>query len=408
MLNDNETDIVNYAFERAVLSSLIFEPNHLTASAKKLTSEHFYSINHQDIFEAIKKLLLEEKPIDEEFIAKELRKAGRLDERVLLEILSTNPIANIKPYIDELSLCKDRRSLLALSLEIKKASDSIDPIHTAKELILNLENSFNLDYRVPSPTNHEDIEERDAEFILKEWMPIPKDTVSLITAPGGSGKTWLVLQIAARFCMEDRSKRVFLWLSEDPKSLSKSRLNKILEKILEVSGKDLHIDISDDPTPFLLNEYNKKIGVDPIWHDLKSIFNNYDLIILDPLIAFFGADENNNGHARYFMQLFTAYASKNSKTILFIHHSTKGTTGSRGAGAFVDAVRSVYEIDYVKDKEGRVNELKSHMRVIKLTKDNYAAKKLLKVAAIERQLFPQSIKTVEEDKIILSTMPSDF
>ncbi|MDQ7021661.1 MAG: hypothetical protein Q9M91_07655 [Candidatus Dojkabacteria bacterium] len=103
-------------------------------------------------------------------------------------------------------------------------------------------------------------------------------------------------------------------------------------------------------------------------------------------MAFYGTDENNNSSARRFMQLFTDWANKENKTIIFIHHSTKNTTQSRGASAFVDAVRTVYELDKVRDKEGNVKE--SNKRVVKLTKDNYGISNILESFSVLRELFP--------------------
>jgi replicative DNA helicase len=388
-----DENIAALSVERGVLAAFIFEPKYFHEVSKRIHRDYFYLDAHKNIFETIKSLAESDMPIDEIFIQQELKKVGRFDERVLVEILTSNPVMN-EAYLDVLSKWKDRRTLDNLSIQFKKAAASEDPVGAAKILIADLEASVSIDKRLPHPINHENINEKDAEFILNDWLPIPKNTVSLVTAPGGSGKSWIVLQIAARFCLSNNGSRAFLWLSEDPLSLSKSRLNKILTDIVKVAGNSLKIDLADDPTPFILQEQTRKIGIDPIWHDLKKMFENYDLIILDPLIAFFGADENNNAHARYFMQLFTDFASKYNKTIIFIHHSTKGTTGARGAGAFVDAVRCVYEVDRIKTKDGSLDESKSHMRNLKLSKDNYGAGKLLGGSEVQRQIFPETKKEI--------------
>lgn len=383
-----DVEIYNLAFERSVLSSFIFDPFNFESNSKELSAEHFYLSAHQDIYNAMINLSTSDKPIDEEFLRSELNRVGRFDERAMVEILTANPISNIAPYLQELSKYKDRRTLLGLSTQFKKAAETEDPISAAKELIVALEEGMSIDRRLPKPTHHDEITEKEVEFILREWLPIPKNTVSLLTAPGGSGKTWAVLQIAARYSISNKSSKTFLWLSEDPKSLSKSRLNKILTGILETSVTNINIDIADDATPHLLNIIGNKVTTDPIWHDLKKVFEPYDLIILDPLIAFFGGDENNNGHARFFMQLFTEFAGKTGKTIIFIHHSTKGTAGSRGAGAIVDAARLHYEIDRIRNKDKEIDDTKSHMRLIRIAKDNYNASAILKTNEVERQIFP--------------------
>ena len=387
-----DENIANLNIERGILAAFVFDPEYFFKVSKNISKDHFFLASHKNIFEAMIFLANSDKPIDEIFIAQELNRAGLFDEKALVEVLTSNLLMN-ESYLEELSKYKDRRVLENLSIQFKKAAAGDNPVAAAKLLISELESTVSIDKRLPKPINHESVVEKDAEFILADWLPIPKNTVSLITAPGGSGKSFVVLQIAARFCLSNNGSRAFLWLSEDPLSLSKSRLNKILTDIVKTSGSGLKIDLADDPTPFILQEQNRRLGIDQIWYDLKKMFENYDLIILDPLIAFFGADENNNAHARYFMQLFTDFASKYNKTIIFIHHSTKGTTGARGAGAFVDAVRCVYEVDRIKSKDGIVNESKSHMRLLKLSKDNYGAGKLLGGSEVQRQIFPEFKKS---------------
>lgn len=384
----NNLESYNLAIERSVLSSFIFDPKGLIDLADKIDSDYFFLESHKDIFNCMLKLLQEDSPIHEDFLKKELSKNGKFNEKTLIEILAANPISLLDPYIEELSKLKENRSLINFTFKLQRASFGENPIEEAKLLIADFEKKISYDKRLPKPKHYSEIVEKEAEFILSEWMPIPKNTVSLITAPGGTGKSWLALQIAARFCMMDKNSSAFLWLSEDPLSLSKSRLATILTKVLDASREHLKIDLADDPTPFLLTESNRQIKIASIWIDLKKMFEKYDLIILDPLIAFFGGDENNNGHARFFMQLFTEYAGKYNKTILFIHHSTKGTTGSRGAGAFVDAVRSAYELDFPKNKDGSLDESKLHQRVLRLTKDNYNAVRFLGSNEVLRDIFP--------------------
>jgi replicative DNA helicase len=119
----------------------------------------------------------------------------------------------------------------------------------------------------------------------------------------------------------------------------------------------------------------------------------YDVIILDPLIAMFGADENNNAHARRFINLFTRWATKENKTIIFIHHGTKNSSQSRGASAFVDAVRLVYKVEHIKNDKGELQE--DDKRWIILDKDNNGAKKYLGSSKVKRQIFPKKKSAIE-------------
>ena len=413
----------NLSYERSVLSSFLFQPTLFSEYSKQLSNEHFYLPGHHYIFSAMVELSVAGKPIDEEFIYQKLKSIGKFEEDVMLGIMSANPIANIEPYIDALNKLKDLRSYMSLSINIKQAVLEGD-LSEIKKLIVSQNDDITADKRLPIMLAIEEISRTEAEFILKDWIPIPKNTVSFITAPGGSGKSWIVLQLAARYCIDNLSNKVFLWLSEDPAGLSAYRFDTIMHEVLNVTQKfGNRLQISNSPTPTLIiEEKNRKLLVDPIWHELQRLFNQFDLIILDPLIAFFGGDENNNGHARFFMQLFTNYASENNKTIIFIHHSSKGTTGARGASAFIDAVRSVYEIDYIKSKvdtnsDGKQKNIdkadatKEHQRIVRLTKDNYGAGQFWKKNEMIIDVFAKKSNFVEKnnnESISLTSMPNDF
>lgn len=110
--------------------------------------------------------------------------------------------------------------------------------------------------------------------------------------------------------------------------------------------------------------------------------------------------ENNNAHAKKFINLFSRWATIENKTIIFIHHGTKNAAQSRGASAFVDAVRLVYQIELIKnDSEEQIED---HMRLITLAKDNNGAKKYLGDFKVKRQVFPENKKvglSIEYTKI---------
>ncbi len=117
-----QDNLYNLAFERSILSSIIFEPSQFDDLSVILTKEDFYLPAHQDIFAAMLTLLQKDQPIDEEFIKKELIRAKKFDEQVLLEILSANPISNTKAYVDEIKDKSLKRHLLTLTTEIKRVT----------------------------------------------------------------------------------------------------------------------------------------------------------------------------------------------------------------------------------------------------------------------------------------------
>lgn len=117
-----EESLYNLAFERSVLSSIIFEPSQFDELESKLNAKDFYLPAHQDIFVAMKTLVANDFPIDEEFIKKELSIKKKFDEGVLLEILSSNPISNTVAYVQEIRDKALKRHLLTLTTEIKRVT----------------------------------------------------------------------------------------------------------------------------------------------------------------------------------------------------------------------------------------------------------------------------------------------
>jgi len=117
-----EESLYNLAFERSVLSSVIFEPSQFDELELKLKAKDFYLPAHQDIFIAMKTLVANDVPIDEEFIKKELSIKKKFDEGALLEILSSNPISNTVAYVQEIRDKALKRHLLTLTTEIKRVT----------------------------------------------------------------------------------------------------------------------------------------------------------------------------------------------------------------------------------------------------------------------------------------------
>ena len=117
-----QENLYNLAFERSILSSIVFEPSQFDELGTQLRKDDFYLPAHQDIFSVMTLLLQKDQPIDEEFIKKELIKMKKFDESVMLEILSANPISNTKAYVDEIRDKSLKRNLLTLTTEIKRVT----------------------------------------------------------------------------------------------------------------------------------------------------------------------------------------------------------------------------------------------------------------------------------------------
>lgn len=391
----------NLNIERALLSAIIFDPAHegVQALYSQVSSDDFYLPFHQHLFSACYQLRAEGKPVDEEFTRARLTKQGHFDEIAMLDLLSVNPISNYTAYISELKEKSQIRKLAMLSTEINRqlVEDSAPPLEVIDGLLKRIESiaaggSLNI-----SKKSIFDTVAKEPEFICKGWMPIPTGTITMFAAPGGTGKTWLVLQLAYRAALE--GKKVFLWLSEDPEGIVRSRFDAMLDKIIDVYGdidRDLIHVTTDDPM-LLLEGRGMTVNMSSKFYALKRELREYDLIVLDPLLAFYGGDENDNSQARVFMQPFLNWVRGTDRSIVFLHHSKKGDSNgaskARGAGAIVDAVRCVYDMEKItirKDGKDVQDPMKPEMRRFVLTKDNYGASRFTGGYVFERQITPMN------------------
>lgn len=210
----------------------------------------------------------------------------------------------------------------------------------------------------------------EVEWITPGWIPIPRRAVTLITAKGGTGKSFVTLQIMLRFLAGNKDKKAFGWFSEDPIGLTKIRADSIcrMANIDEEAMNRLTIVGSEQDVHHLYNSD----GLTSEFMQVKRILKHHDLIVLDPLIGFYGEDENNNSHARSFMNGLNAWVNKENKAIIVIHHSKKGdeAQSARGAGAFADAARLSYSL--TKEK-GSKDALEDNL-FVNVFKDNYGAR----------------------------------
>jgi len=218
---------------------------------------------------------------------------------------------------------------------------------------------------MPTATNLNKIEPRKPEFYLENFLPIPKSSITMLSAQGGTGKSFLAIQIAIKAVLEKSDRKVLLWLSEDPSGLTKHRAQEIARKILNLNQDEIkeifeNIFIVDDMPAHLT----------PKTFDLyKDFLKEYDVVVLDPLIAFFAGEENSNTQARYFMNMLNEITRKNMQSIILVHHSSKNKeveNRARGASAFVDAVRLQYQLESIENNNSN--------KKIKIKKDNFGVR----------------------------------
>ena len=163
--------------ERAVLSSILFNPEEIEDVLGVLKSRDFYLPAHQKIFAVMEQLHNDDMPIDEEFIQKKL--SGKdVDDQILLEILSANPITNTMAYVKEIKGASVKRELATLATTIKKVA--IEEDHEATEAVDIVQNEL---YKISTDS---------ASSELKNMTEITSDTLSYIERMKELGNTFLI------------------------------------------------------------------------------------------------------------------------------------------------------------------------------------------------------------------------
>ncbi len=173
-----EESLYNLAFERSILSSIIFEPTQFDDLETILKEEDFYLPAHQDIYKAIAALVHRDEPIDEEFLKKELSQKKKFDEAVMLDILSANPISNTTAYVKEVKDKALKRHLLTLTTEIKRVT--LEEELPSSEVVDMVEKKL---YEITQDSQTSDFKDADR---------VTTDTMSYIAEMKARGNTVLV------------------------------------------------------------------------------------------------------------------------------------------------------------------------------------------------------------------------
>ena len=113
--NNNETTFYNLNIERAVISSIVYAPEIFETWCASIDADYFYHTTHRGIYQTILILQKHALPIDEAFIQQKY--AGDWNSDVFFDILSTTPLSNLAPYIDELARLSENRRMIKVARE---------------------------------------------------------------------------------------------------------------------------------------------------------------------------------------------------------------------------------------------------------------------------------------------------
>ena len=132
----------NINIERAVLSTIIFDPVQYEEIAAQLKPEDFYHPFHQHLFMAMEELFRNDQPIDEEFLKEKL--SHEFDEVAFLDVLSANPLSNAHAYIKEIKAKAKNRKMLSIVVKTKQAIEEgrANATEVAAQIMANVDSMF--------------------------------------------------------------------------------------------------------------------------------------------------------------------------------------------------------------------------------------------------------------------------
>ncbi len=354
MLDKVDSHLID-SMERGLLATVLFD----NKTFPRIKENIFSNPLHAKIYHAMKELYDSHLPITDEIL---YAKLGSSFEQTLLNISGTSPIDYIEPVCD--SLIEHNFKVFMVNQLKKIAINELSVHERAIELeaLLKRSKDFNCQ-EVLNIANFTSVQEASPKFYLENILPLQENEVNIISAAGGSGKSYMALYIALEFISKYANKKCFLWLSEDEVGVSKKRAsslcriysNLVISNRISVVGKENQV----------FHFLDKNLNINKKFIQMKQQLEHYDLIVLDPLIAFYGADENSNSDARYFMSLLNKWCTDENKTLILIHHHSKQLANNkgtaRGASAFIDACRMHYIIEKIE------NDTKSRKVVIDKT-----------------------------------------
>ena len=206
----------------------------------------------------------------------------------------------------------------------------------------------------------------DIVFILdnepippRQWMfgtYLIKGKVTTLSAPGGTGKS--VLALVWSMCLASgrtllttephHAAKVLVWSGEDDRMEMRRRLRAIeIRHEADPAGK-LAVETKNERDLRLVSKNEKgqivvhSSAVDALIKDLKAA--GVEVLVVDPLIALHGVNENDNAEMDLVMDQIIRIAEEANVAVLVIHHVAKGSMRDDRKGDPADAARGATAI----------------------------------------------------------------
>ena len=285
--------------ERVVLGALMIDKDAFSVVSESLLPETFYEPRHQKIYEAVRSLNLNDRPVDIVTVTEELRRMGALEEvggAPYIVELSAN-VASSAHIVYHGSILAQKflaRQLISYASEIETGAfdetmDVNNLVQTAEGRLFEItQRSMKQDYTPIAPVVTEAVQilQRAAQN-TSGMTGIPSGFTELDNYTSGwqradlviiagrpaMGKTSFALSIAKNIAVDYNLPIAFFSLEMDSVQL----VNRLLSNVCEVSGKKLlNGQLSEDEWQRLDKNVSKLMGA-PIFLDDTPALSIFEL-----------------------------------------------------------------------------------------------------------------------------------
>lgn len=239
-------------------------------------------------------------------------------------------------------------------------------------------------------------------WLLKNTLPLGK--VGMIVAPGGTGKSFLMIQMAVAVAtqtlladhweVDTPGASLILCAEEDNDDLH-HRLRDVLDATVPHTPATEQLIIQRVFIKSMLTENNLMTHADANRQIVQTDYvdrlvlaahqiPDLKLIIIDPASRFRGGDENAAQDTTRFVEALERLRAATGATVLLVHHTNKGSMNadeanqgaSRGSSALTDGVRWQMSLNKPSKQQAKDNHLPEFCRheyvLATITKNNGA------------------------------------
>ena len=239
------------------------------------------------------------------------------------------------------------------------------------------------------------------EWLIRQWLPAAR--LSLFSGEGGSGKSRFILMLAAAIATgtqqwlggDGRASRTLDLRSDQPANVIiaswEDEHEEITRRLLEAYGNDEARNVALRGGLEALRDrliFADMAGEGPLWgpdqgrhvstaagltatgRRLRGLAEAHDaqLLVIDPVAAAYGGDENARALVRAFMADFDAWSRKTGCATLLIAHPPKsGNAGYSGSTDWHAATRTLWTLTPQEAPSQKENAF-----VLRCEKANYA------------------------------------